>query len=330
MNTAQKFRGAVAAVDTIGADGYERDVIIKALVESADYGDFAAEYKSVSKLPAVQVLHAAMSECQRKIDHLLAHARRTTHPRLRCYMESVKLVEERFRERPNHRLWIALNRHAQYCESILRDLRAGNYDDSYAALASDRLQEELVKDADDLVHQIGKLETDVDPDLRSDADLDDDLKEMHDKFIAAIEKQFKISVHHWEPVREGLIAFLDEENTESLLGQLRSYNDVLQKITGEHGYTLLRRGASTDIVYGNFPKPLSKWIFIHAPNEVESWLEPDALDKLSDELESEVAAFDKKLTKGVEKLPLGVATNTARVKDLSKQLGTGKKKWDRV
>jgi hypothetical protein len=238
-------------------------------------------------------------------------------------------LRESFSARAGQHLWTVLNKHARHCEAIYRDLQKGAYVDGVAQMARERLQEDLARDAQELIQQIGKADSEPDPDLQTvDADADEELK--HDDFVAKLESTFGISVHHWEPIREGVIVFLDEESTGKLLGQLRSYNDHLTKLTADLGYILIRRGMQNDIRFGNFPRPLSRWVFVHAPSSIETWTKPDALAKLMTDVEKEADALDADLTKGAAKLPLKISTNKADLASSEPPLASIVAKWDRA
>jgi hypothetical protein len=273
----------------------------RAIMEANTFAEFAEQYPLVASDPAAERFYESHRALSVSTNRLFAHAKRTSHRQLTRFMESVKSLITRVKTQCSEQLWDSLHRQARYCTEFYDDLQSGQYMDSVAGVVSERLEEDLAASAQDLVKQIGKINPNLDQDH---TDLTQELEDNHDSFVKALEKSLKVEAHHWEPVREGLIVFFDEENTNELLDQLRSYNDILQKITDEHGYILLRRGTMEDVASGGFPRSMSHWYFIYCPRDLESWLEPEAMEKLGKDHEKTAADLDKKLIADIKKLPL--------------------------
>ena len=114
----------------------------------------------------------------------------------------------------------------------------------------------------------------------------------HEKFVKALEKDFDITVHHFEPVNEGVFVFMDEESNNKLGDELSTNVDLFDKLTDEHGYILIRRGTPEDIKWGSFPNGLAKWMFVYSPTDSENWT--DSLDDMEAEILSQAEKLKSK------------------------------------
>jgi hypothetical protein len=200
--------------------------------------------------------------------------------------------------------------------------------------------EKLARDSADLVQQIGKIDAQqYAPEFQS-ADPEEVIQ--HDKFVAALESKYDITIHRWEPVREGLIVYLDAENTVQLTTQMdgghepsdqeSTPNDEFAQWCEEQGYLILRRGMPEDIEFGGFPVSTSRWVFVYAPVEVggDGWCDPNSNDKIDGARVADMEKRTNELIKGIKKLHIGDQTNDGVLQKVAKTLGVSVKKWDRV
>lgn len=86
----------------------------------------------------------------------------------------------------------------------------------------------------------------------------------HRGFISKLEKEFKVSVDHWEPVREGVYVYLDGENTEILSSALSDGNSYFETLVDSLGYILLKKG-TIDTNWGAYGPNFAKWLFVFSP-----------------------------------------------------------------
>lgn len=86
----------------------------------------------------------------------------------------------------------------------------------------------------------------------------------HRGFISKLEKEFKLSVDHWEPIREGVYVFLDGENTAILSAALSDGNNYFETLVDSLGYILLKKG-TIDTNWGCYGPNFAKWLFAFAP-----------------------------------------------------------------
>ena len=324
------YQQASLVLSQMGADAVERRAIVRAIMENSA-ASFARKFPILSSQPTVRGLVEALHGGIKAGEDLYKHAARTSAPNLRLYIAGIKQVCESVRENPTPAACSALIQNYKHCESLLSDLRTRNYDDRYTKVLAARLSEELAKGASDLIRQLGSTEPTEYGDFQdSTIDPTGDLDADHEKFIGDLEKGLKCQVHHWEPWREGIVLFMDEDNTAKVLDQLRGYNDVLEKITSKFGYIMLRRGDATDIQFGAYSSPMSRWMFIRLPAEVESWLEPDAMEKLTKDAQGEADKITAKCEKDAKKLQLDTNGNTGVLLKTTKPLASIVAGWDRV
>lgn len=83
----------------------------------------------------------------------------------------------------------------------------------------------------------------------------------HKQFVAALEKEYKVEVHHFDEVGNGVYVYLDAENN-ALLRDALTDAEALDTVAEELGYLLLRRGTRDDVEYGGFGDDLARWIFV--------------------------------------------------------------------
>ena len=81
---------------------------------------------------------------------------------------------------------------------------------------------------------------------------------VHDKFVKAFAREFKVEVTHHEPVAEGLFLYTDTADTVALS---RVLNDV-RKFAHKHKYVVLKKGTTDDTRVNND----AKWIFVFDQN----------------------------------------------------------------
>ncbi len=271
-------------LDTILTHVSESDKkrILKSLFSAKSFEAFMLECSTfINSQPARLVadlskLRLEGNKRMESISKLAAHARRTTNSTLRTYMEAIDTLRTVFKEDPTMARWHILETHSQHCLNLLNEMQGGDFADEIALVALETLQEELAKDAEALVKKIGKTNNNSSNDKVSSVDV-----HQHDKFIKTLEKAFKIVVHHFEPVNEGVFVYIDEENNDDLLRQLSTLEDRLDKITDQYGYVMLRKGTIDDIRWGSYPNGLAKWMFIKVDltGEPASKSMPDLKDK---------------------------------------------------
>lgn len=277
-----------------------RSDVLKALFKAKSFEAFLAECTGyITSQPARMVadLSRLRHEGNKRFESLgklQAHAKRATTKPLREYLASLRKLEENFRGNPSRNLWRVLCRHAEHSQALIEELQGGEFAEQMALVNLESLQEELAKDAEAFMKMIGKASGERENDEVDDEDIHD-----HDKFVKALQKDFDIEVHHFEPVNEGVFVFLDEENNDLLLAGLKSLKDRLDKLTDKHGYLLIRKGTVDDIVWGSYPNGLAKWMFIKCPQDSENW--EDDLADLEDEIfkQSKLDPKEPKDTKDV-------------------------------
>jgi hypothetical protein len=241
----------------------EKERILRNLFNARSFETFMTECATfVAGQPArlVADLSRLRLEANKRfesVSRLVAHAKRTTSTVMRSYLEAVEKLKDSFRDTPTLTRWNILEIHAKHCTTLLNEMQSGSdFIEETALVALESLQEDLAKDAEALVKQIGKTKKDKDDKVSKE-----DVHE-HQKFIKALEREFKIEVHHFEPVNEGVFVFFDEENNAEISDQLTTLEDRLSRITDEHGYVLLRKGTIDDIQWGSYPNGLAKWMFV--------------------------------------------------------------------
>jgi hypothetical protein len=260
----------------------EKSRILKSLFNAKSFESFMTECVTfVSGQPArlVADLSRLRLEANKRfesVSKLAAHAKRTSSSVMRAYLEAVEVFKNEFRENPTLGKWNILENHAKHCITVLHEMQnGGSFAEETALVAHESLQEEIAKDAEALVKQIGKSNTE-----KTDKVSEEDVHE-HDKFVKALERGFKIEVHHFEPVNEGVFIYMDEENNSEFSSQLKTMTDRLDKITDKHGYLLLRQGTIDDIVWGSYPNGLAKWLFVKA--DLSGVAPDDELDDMDGE-----------------------------------------------
>ena len=211
-------------------------------------------------------------------------------------MEALNKLEARFKTSPSNGLWEVLKKHSEHASSLLDELQVGGFADHLSVVVLEVLQEDLAKDAEALLKQIAKAKGGAEADEVSDEDI-----KVHDKFIKALEKEFEISVHHFEPINDGVFVFLDEENNDILLDKLKSLESILNDITDKHGYLLLRKGTPDDIVWGSYPNGMAKWMFIYCPQDSEQGGWGDSFKDMEDEVLSHAKELKNKEPKKTAK-----------------------------
>ncbi len=325
------YQQASLALSRMGADAMERKFIVRSIIES-DAATFSAKFPLMANNTAIRKMAEAVSGGLKSGNELCKHAARTSHPNLRQFIAGIAKVCESVRKDPSPIACDTLIKNHQHCKSLLEDLRTRRYDDRYTRMLANRLHEDLAKGAKDLVRKLGTTEPSEYGEFQdSTLDPTGDLEADHESFVTGIEKALKCQVHHWEPWREGVVLFMDEDNTAKVMDQLRGYNDVLEKVTHKLGYVLLRRGDTTsDIQFGSYGEPMSRWLFIRLPAEVETWLSADAMEKLTADAQKEADRVLKKNMKGAEKLPLATTTNPSALIKATKPLASIVAGWDRA
>lgn len=93
-----------------------------------------------------------------------------------------------------------------------------------------------------------------------------EMQNRHEKFVKALEREFKCEADRWEPLCEGVIVYFDPENTEKVTKAVESINAMVKNCLQEHDYILVRKGIIGDGPHSEFPKETSKWMFIYCPN----------------------------------------------------------------
>ena len=244
-------------------------------------------------------LASARLEANKRFENfskLKAHATRSRSASVRAYMEALNKLEARFKTSPSNGLWEVLKKHSEHASSLLDELQVGGFADHLSVVVLEVLQEDLAKDAEALLKQIAKAKGGAEADEVSDEDI-----KVHDKFIKALEKEFEISVHHFEPINDGVFVFLDEENNDILLDKLKSLESILNDITDKHGYLLLRKGTPDDIVWGSYPNGMAKWMFIYCPQDSEQGGWGDSFKDMEDEVLSHAKELKNKEPKKTAK-----------------------------
>lgn len=276
----------------------ERASVLQKLFTSKTFEGFLAECSSfITAQPArlVADLSRLRLEANKRfesIHKLSSHAKRTRSKSLQEYIESVAVLKNRFKETPSNNLWRILEKHVEHAIGLINELRNGEYAEEIAVVAKEALQEDLAKDAEDLLKQIGKGAP-----SKNDEVSEEDVKE-HEKFVRSLEKDFDITVHHFEPVNEGIFVYIDEENNDELLRQLQTLEDRLDKLNAKHGYLLVRKGTTDDILWGSYPNGMAKWMFIRCKPDSEEWDDKDDLESLEGEVVSDA---EKMKPQGVDK-----------------------------
>jgi hypothetical protein len=177
------------------------------------------------------------------IAKLEKHCVRTTQESLRKYINASAKLVENFKRHATRKLYNALLRRASYSGKLYEAVAAGKNVNG--------LVEELLR-IDDVVESTNSL-----------------IEELvdHEKFVRKLESTFKISVQEFEPIREGVFVYLDQENTNKLEDALKTAKDVFDTINDEMGYLLLRKGVKSDMEFGPFGESLTCWTFVYAPVE---------------------------------------------------------------
>lgn len=261
----------------------EKADVLRSLFTSKSFESFLTECAGfLASQPArlVADLSRARLEANKRFESftkLRGHITRSKSAELRAYMEALTKLEEKFRGTPTRGVWEVVKKHAEHASNLLDELQAGGFSEHLAVIALEVLQEDLAKDAEALLKQIAKAGNGAESD-----EVDEDDHKAHDKFVKALEKDFDIVVHHVEPINDGVFVFMDEENNEKLLSQLKTLKDRLDKITDKHGYIMLRKGTVDDVQWGSFPNGMAKWMFIYSPADSEEWA--DSLKDMEDEI----------------------------------------------
>lgn len=86
----------------------------------------------------------------------------------------------------------------------------------------------------------------------------------HADFVRKFEKKFGVKIERYESLSNGVILYLDPENTDRLNSKLTKSSDF-EEVIESLDYICTRRGQADDINFGSFSEKLSKWIFIHSP-----------------------------------------------------------------
>ena len=169
------------------------------------------------------------------IHRLDKHCRRSKQAHLLEYIRTSKKVVDSFYASPDKAGYDLLEKHSLHASRLLNSVVTG-------------------KPVDRVAREILKLDTKL-----VEAMVD------HDKFIRALEKNFKVKVQKSEPINQGVFVYFDPEDTQKMGEVVKNSKELMDNIVDDLGYLLLRRGVVSDIDYGPFGESLSCWLFVYAP-----------------------------------------------------------------
>jgi len=267
------------------------EAFMYAVISAPDFETLLEQYPE--RAVEARRLYESVQAAQRSVSRLQASVRRQCPPELHRFLTEAAVISDRARKNCTPQLIECIVLAGVEATRLTESMQISAYDDRMARAACARLHEELAVDAEDQLKMIGKAKGGA---THGGDTLGAELAKEHDTFVRALEKEFKFKAHHWEPVREGVMVFLDQEAVDALTRGL-TYNAVLQRITGELGYLMVQRGGAPDDL-GGFGESLSKWMFIKCPHELEDTNDAKASAKIGKDREKAA----QKLLKEIEKL----------------------------
>ena len=183
---------------------------------------------------------------------LSRHTARTTHPHLKEYVQTVGGLISDYAVAPSYGTYALLKENCgRHASRILQDLQEGDYSDELTGLITRELRTKLRESVAQGLSRIG-----------TSGLCEEDSTHDHSKFIKQFEKEFELQVHRWEPLGDGVTIYLDQWNHDKMGGELPDLNTTLERLADKQGYLMLRRGQQSDIDFGSFPEPTSRWLFV--------------------------------------------------------------------
>lgn len=233
----------------------EKNEIVRRLIlgESTDIPKYYRKHiTDISEAESFVASHRKLKESVQKV---YRHTVRGNYPALRGYLKLIEAVyTKHYQQEPCSALYSSLYEHGyRNCSQIFEAIQEGTYEDKATVLFQEELEESLreyVK-GDSVA---GYLREATDEQMAS-----------HRKFVTGFSKTFGISVEKWESVAEGIILYLDQEAHNKVCEKLVDSQQISELVTTNHGYILLRRGQQSDIDFGMFSQPWSKWMFVASP-----------------------------------------------------------------
>jgi hypothetical protein len=231
-------------LESIGADSVEERQIARRVLEGKALTDrqAASDFKTATD---TAIAHVAQFEAFAAGDK-----------DAEMYANGVRRLVESVLASPSVDGWTALQRHATHCRNL-----ANTQDVGYLKLATTRLSEDAASVAVSSVSGLGSNKSSFGVDVdKAEAEL----TARHEKFIKAIEKSLKVQVEKWDPIREGLVLYLDPQNTDKFADSMAGgYTSKMENFLRPHGYMLVRSSTDQAIRFGHITVPLSRWYFIY-------------------------------------------------------------------
>jgi hypothetical protein len=179
------------------------------------------------------------------------HVRRSPRSELREYLQDIRNLIKKHIQNPTFGSWVILNEHCgRHIPRLFEDIQSGSYSSALVENIHESLQQKLSREANVGMLTFARSKTFVE----STTD--------HKGFIRSLEQEFSLEVHHWEPMADGVVVYLDQEAHDTISQAKTDSTAILKRVTGKHGYLLLRHGDQNDIDFGTFPEATSRWLFV--------------------------------------------------------------------